>query len=166
MKKYTKLICLSLMLFLVAGCSLTSLFKESTKTYTVNGISVTMNDSFYEKDLVSQTAYLESQNAIFTALKEEFTELEAVGITKDSTLKDYAEAVKAANSFTGNIIEKDGLVYFTYEKDISGKSFFYLATVYKTDDAFWLVNFACESKNKEEFEPKFIEWAKTVEFEK
>ena len=143
MKKYAQLVCLSLILFLVAGCSLSSLFKESTKKYTVNGISVTMNDSFYEKDLVSQTAYLESQEAIFTALKEEFTELEAAGINKDATLKDYAEAVKNANSFTGDIIEKDGLVYFTYEKDVSGKSFFYLATVYKTDDAFWLINFAC-----------------------
>ncbi len=166
MKKYAKLICLGLLLFVVTGCSLSSLFKESTKKYTVNGISVTMNDSFYEKDLVSQTAYLESQDAIFSALKEDFTELEVVGITKDSTLTDYAEAVKTANSFTGNIIEKDGLVYFTYEKDVSGKSFFYLASVYKADDAFWLVNFACESKNKDEFEPKFIEWAKTVEFEK
>ena len=164
MKKNIKLFGLLLTVLLIAGCSL---LKEPTKTYTVNGISVTMKDDFKEKDLVSVTTYLESTDAIFTALKEEFVNLESVGINRNSTLRDYAEAVAYNNNLSSsNIIEQDGLVYFTYTREVSGKNFYYLATVYKSDDAFWLVNFACESKNKDSFEPKFIEWAKTVEFTK
>lgn len=38
---------------------------------SVNDTNVTMKDGFYEKNLVSLTAYLESSDAIFTTLKEE-----------------------------------------------------------------------------------------------
>ncbi len=155
-----KLVCLLLVGFLLTGCALLN----NTKTYTSNGISVTMDSGFYEKELVSQTVYLESKDAIFTALKEDYASLAAVNITKDSTLKDYTDIVKTVNGMTESFTEKDGLIYATYEKNVSGKDFFYLVTAYKTDDAFWLVNFACNKKDKAKFEPKFIEWAKTVEF--
>ena len=57
----------------------------------------------------------------------------------------------------------DKFAYFVYEKEVSGKEFYCTAVVYKADDAFWLVNFACEDKNKEEYSEKFIDWASTVE---
>lgn len=161
MKKYLKLFSLLFIVLLVgAGCSLTA--KE--KTYSVNGINVTMKDGFYEKELVSLTAYLESSDSIFTALKEEKATLKEAGL-ENITLKEYAEAVVEANGLKEkDIIEKDGLTYFTYEKEVSGKTYFYLASVYQTNDAFWLVNFACDTKNKDSFQEDFIKWAKTVNF--
>lgn len=162
MKKNIKLLVLVLLVVLIAGCSL---LKEKAKTYSTNGISVTMTDGFALKDLEGVTVYLEGDDAIFTALKEDFSTLEPYGITSASTLKEYASAIVDGNSLTTTIEEKDGLTYFTYTKEISGNSFYYLATVYKTDNAFWLINFACESKGKDTFEPRFLEWAKTVTFE-
>lgn len=148
-------------ILLLTGCSL----GKTTKTYSTNGISVTMDSGFYEKELVSQTVYLESQDAIFTALKEDFESLVGTTITSESTLKEYADVIKTGNNLTEDFIEKDGILYTTYEKEVSGKDFFYLVTVYKTNDAFWLINFASNAKDKAKFEPKFIEWAKTITFE-
>ena len=163
MKKVFKLLSLCIIASLIAGCSLPSL-GEKTKTYTSHGISVTMNDKFYEKSLLSATVYLESTDSIFTALKEDFNLLSTVGITKDSTLREYAELVVKANQLSTQIIEEDGLTYFTYEKTVSGKDFYYLATVYKSNDAFWLINFACEKNAQSSFKPKFIKKKKTVTF--
>ena len=145
----------------MTGCSFKSLF-ESSKTYTIKGISVTMKEDFHEKESRAFTAYLESEDVIFTALKEEFTDLKVLGIDKNSTLTDYAKAVQSANSIDSNIVENDGLVYFTYEKDVNGKTYYYLTSVYISDDSFWSVNFTCDKENKTEFESKFIKWAKTV----
>lgn len=162
MKKNIKLLVLVLLVVVIAGCSL---LKDKTKTYTQNGISVTMNDGFTLKELDNVTVYLEGEDAIFTALKENFTTLEPLGITSESNLQNYAKAVIEANSLTSSIKEKDGVTYFTYTKEVNNNNFYYLATVYKSKDAFWLINFACEAKNKDTFEPRFIEWAKTVTFE-
>ena len=43
---------------------------------------------FMKKSLASVTVYFESQETIVTALKEDFTTLEAINLGKNSTLKD------------------------------------------------------------------------------
>lgn len=151
-----------IMCLTLGGC----IFGSKEKTYTSNGISVTMPEGFVEKSIVSQTAYFEGKESLFSALKEEFTTLSVVNLGKDSSLKEYAEAVIKNNKADYEIVEKDGLTYFEYEKSLSGKKYYYLASIYKTDDAFWLVNFACDSSNKAKYQPLFIRWAKTVKFDK
>ena len=159
MKKILYSFILLSMILLVAGCA------AKEKTYESHGIKITMQEGFNEKSLVSATVYLESIDSIFTALKEEFTILGQAGLDKDSTIEEYLTLVNAANNANYEIKTSGDLKYFTYESDVSGKTFYYLATAYKTDDAFWLCNFAAEAKNKEKFEPLFLKWAKTVEFE-
>lgn len=139
--------------------------KESTKVYKVNGFQIELPNNFIEKEQVSFTTYLESPRAMATALKEDFTTLESVGITKDSSLDEYIQAVISANGFKDTDIKDisgTDYKYFTYESSASNKDFYYMAVILKSDDAFWLINFACETKNKEEFQDRFIKWAKTI----
>ena len=145
---------------LQTGC----LTDTSDKTYTSHGMSITMPDGFYEKSLASVTVYFESQETIVTALKEDFTTLAAVNLGENSTLQDYGQAVLANNQKSEELKEKDGLTYFTYTTSVSGKNFFYTAVVYKANDSFWLLNFACEDSNKDKYEDAFLKWAKTVSF--
>ena len=72
-------------------------------------MSITLTDEFTEKDLVSATVYFESMDAIVTGLKEEFSTLEAAGLTKDSTVEDYAKAVTTNNQKDSEIKTEDGL---------------------------------------------------------
>lgn len=164
MKKITSVF---LCLLMLVGCFALTSCSESTKTYSKSGFSITMSDDFVEKELVAYTYYLESTTAIMTALKEDFSTFEAVGVSTDISLKEYAELIVTANALDSNteITESDGLTYFTYEKDVSGKSFFYVCYVFKGSNAFWSMNLACETSNKDEFTPKFNEWAKSVTVE-
>ena len=41
----------------------------------------------------------------------------------------------------------------------------YFSFVYKSNDAFWLVQFATLTENVDEYSSKIIEWAKTISFE-
>lgn len=161
MKKILVVLCAFVSCILLGGCA----FGNQEKTYSSHGISVTMNKGFVEKSIMSQTAYFQGTDALFTALKEDFDTLALIDLGSKSTKKDYAEAVVKNNKADYKVIEKDDLTYFEYEKSISGKDYYYLASVYKTDDAFWLVNFACEKANKEKYESIFKRWAKTVKFD-
>jgi hypothetical protein len=145
--------------------ALTGCLGEKTKTYTSHGASIELPTSFYEKDLASATAYFESNKAIISFVKEEFTILESVGITKDTSLDTYAEAVLSNNKLTSEIKKQKEYQYFTYEKSASGKNFFYTSAVFKTDDAFWLINFACDIKDKDAYQTEFLKWADTMKFE-
>lgn len=156
---------LYLLILLILGVTGCALLEPEEKTFKDNGMSITLTDEFTEKDLVSTTVYFESMDAIVTGLKEEFSTLEAAGLTKDSTVEDYAKAVTTNNQKDSEIKTEDGLTYFTYTSDVNGKTYFYIATVYKSNDAFWLFNFACDSSDQEKFESTFKTWAKSVSFE-
>ena len=62
--------------------------------------------------------------------------------------------------------EKNGLTYFEYEKEVSGKNYKYFACAFKADDAYWLIHFYCETKNYDDLSETFVKWAKTVTFDK
>ena len=63
------------------------------KTYSNSGFTITMEDGFFEKDLVTATFYYESQNAGISVIKEYFDDLSSLGIDSESSLDDYAEIV-------------------------------------------------------------------------
>ena len=137
-----------------------------TKEYTSDaGITLTLPSDFVEKDVVNYTYTLANLEVTMMALKEEFTLYQNAGISPDTvSLKDYASLVITANKLPEDteISESDGLTSFTYENDANGKTYFYYATVFKGSDAFWLVQFGCDSKNQDEYKTTFVDYAKTV----
>ena len=110
----------------LGGC----FFAKNDKTYESHGLSITMPEGYTEKSIVSQTVYLEGTEAIFTALKEDLSSLAQIGIDKNTSLKDYAKAVVENNKADYEIKEEDGLTYFEYEKQVSGKDYYYLTCVF------------------------------------
>lgn len=138
--------------------------EDKLKNYSSNGFSISLPKNFYEKSYASTTAYFESPTSIVSALKEDFSSLEVVNIGKDSTLDEYADAVAKNNNVTVNLkdVSDTNYKYFIYEKSNAGKDFYYMGVILKVNDAFWLVNFACEKSKKDEYHNKFIEWAKTI----
>lgn len=146
------LVCLGIL----AGCS-------QEKTFEKAGMQITLTSNFHEKDYVSMTAYYESRDAIVTVLKEEFSLVDGF---KNYTLTQYTNTVLKANKLTAAVSTREGkdYQYFTYEKSVSGKDFYYLATTHKASDAFWLIQFACVVSDKDSYTEKFLGWADTVVF--
>lgn len=143
--------------FELAGCS------SSLKTYSCDeGLSIELPDGFYEKSYISATYYLESSDSLFFAIKENFSDLATISIYSNSSLYDYAEIVLYQNKMYANIQTKDGITYFTYNRTVSGKDFFYFAAVFKGSSSFWLCQFACSTTDRTTFENKFLEWSKTI----
>lgn len=167
MKKGSKII-LSFALIFVTLISFVACSTNAEKTFTCDaGLTIKLTNAFKEKEVVSQTYYLESRNIIFLATKEEYTLLESNSFMNDPSTKtkeDYAELIKTANNITAQVTSdsENDLVYFSYEKSVSGNTYYYFAVIEKGTDAFWLCQFACLSRNKDSMQSKFIEYAKTI----
>ena len=133
------------------------------KVFSKAGMEITLTEDFYEKDMAAYTAYYESKTSIVLSIKEEFTIFENAGISTDISLREYAEMV-LTNNVKNNIevTEKDGLTFFEFDKTANGKDFTYFAVVFRGDDAYWLFQFACETKNYDKLSKDFIAYAKSV----
>ena len=143
----------------------TSCFAPAEKDFTAAGMTITLTEEFYEKEYISYTAVYESSDIAIFALKEEKTIFEQYGY-KNLSLADYGEMVLEANSLSGVSIKKDGeLSYFTYEKALNGKEYLYTAYIFDTNDAFWLIQFACLTDKGDTYSETIADYAKTVKFE-
>jgi len=133
------------------------------KEFSKAGLSITLDDSFTEEEMLAFTAYYQTSRCFVSTIKEEFSLFEDAGISTDIPLDDYAQMVMENSSITPLItykgVEKSG---FTFNNEANGKKYFYYATVRKGTDAFWLIQFCCADTDKTDFFPRFESWADTI----
>lgn len=136
------------------------------QTFEADGVSITLNDSFWESELEGYDVCCESMDSTVVALKESFADFPEA---EEYTIDEYAQLV-IKNTANGaltdiNVQHKDDLTYFVYDHtDEYYNDYTSYVCVYKTDDAFWIVSFAAYKEDFEEYLPLFENWAKSVEF--
>ena len=161
MKKIISCLLLFVLIFTFAGCSVKD---RKDKVYTCEELSITLNEGYVETEMEGYTTCFDSPTVAVFVLREEFSLM--VGI-EDYTLDQYADLVMQANSVRNpQRADTEGLTcmkysYFNAEKN---EEYTYLTFLYKSDNAFWMVQFACKSEYYAEHEAYFIERAKTVTF--
>lgn len=134
------------------------------KIFSSNGMTVTLTNEFKEVDIENYTATYDSKNVAVFALKEAFALADGF---ENCSLEEYADLViKNNNVGPAEIKTVEGLTYFEYEfvNPETNDTYRYFSYVYKTNDAFWLVQFATPDKNVEKFTQQITEWAKSVKF--
>lgn len=135
------------------------------KTYSFDEFSITMEAGLAQKKIDGQTYYLEGRRMIFAVNKQLFSGLS--GLSSASTVADYVEAVFDNNGLSATpLAVTDGATpfeYFTYEKTVEGKDYFYLAAAFKGTDSFFLCNFSCFLSDKDSYQPKFLTYAQSIQ---
>jgi hypothetical protein len=132
--------------------------------FSVEGMTITLTDDFKAADYQGFTQCYESRSVAVCTLKEEFTLMPGL---EDYTLDDYAQLVCQTNQVDPAELETNrGVVYFDYvTQGNDGRDYYYMVTMHKGNDAFWLVEFATPSSNQSKMYPQFLSWAVSITFE-
>lgn len=133
------------------------------QNFSAEGMTITLNDQFDEVSYEGFTQCFESKSVAVFTLKEDFSLMPGL---EDYTLEDYADLVLSANGMLPEELkEEDGILYFDYvTQGGDGEDYYYLATLHKGSDAFWLIQFATPASNQDKLHDQFIDWAETVKF--
>ena len=148
-----------------AGCSL---FGKNVqpKTFTTGEMSITLTNEFLEKNpQIGYRMMLTSDDVMFFVSSESKETLDNAVYDFDSmTRSEYANLVKQnGNVLLASDCNEEGFVAFRYWQNVSGQSYYYKAYVFKTQDEFWLCQFACFNTDETSKE-KFLPWAQTITF--
>ena len=148
------------------GGGLISESPAEPETFTKDGMSITLTDDFRETPAEGFLTAYESKDVAVFVIKEEFSLLEG---SEDYSAEDYAQLIIDANGFEDAKVKtyKD-LTYFNYDyhNPDTKTTYEYFSYAYKSDDAFWLVQFATPEEYVGDNEPEIMEWADSVEFSK
>ena len=161
MKKIALLMAVLMLTLSLASCGL-----AGEKTFSADGISITVKGFFTEQNDLAEgfNLILISPKAGVMILKETFTSLEAADLDTNMSVKEYASIVMKGNQLTGDPTEEDGLTYFTYTKTADGTDFTYMGFCFRSTDAYWLVQIYCPTKDYASMKPDMMTWAKSVTF--
>ena len=159
---------LAIVLSLIFVFSMTSCLKDgfggAEKTYTYDNMSITMTENFREVSYTGFDICFESANVAVFCIKEPFTLAEGI---EDLTLDDYAALTLEANAAQNPALKDvDGIpvMEYTYYSEDAKLTYAYFSALYKSGDAFWVVQFACNEDLYAENEASLIKWAKSVTF--
>lgn len=137
----------------------------NAKEFTSDGMTITLTEDFEREFLDGFTAACKSPEAAMFAVKEEFTLMEGA---EDLTIEEYVDILFQNNPLTAEAtLNTEGEIpwfEYTYMDPMEGQTYRYFVAVYKTEDAFWLVQFATPEAMYEEMMPDFHDWAKSVSF--
>ncbi len=137
------------------------------KRFTCENLSITLTQDFKEATIQGYTGAYDSSKVAVLLLREGFALMEGL---EDYTLSQYAELVLQANAARNpsRLKTAQGLTYFTYDftNPDTNQTFAYSVFLYKSGDAFWMVQFAVLEDAAQELEPFVLEWAGSVAFSK
>jgi len=168
-KKGVVVLCVAVIVGVLIGFCITAFLfpsaKVEAKTFSDEGISITLTNQFKKTDMENYTLCYDSKNVAVFVIKEPFTLMEGL---EDYTLEAYGKLVAESNGRSPSALkETNGLLGFayTFNNPETNKEYKYYIYVYKSKDAFWIVQFATETKNVEALSATILDYAKSVCFE-
>ena len=147
-----------------ASTALLSGRQSRKKDFSTDGFGITLTEAFTEENVDGYLAAYSSKNIVVFVSKEDFSSFEGL---QDCTAEDYAELTKESNNLDNAEVKSDGdLTYIEYKftNADTNETYRYFPYIYKTDDAFWVVQFAVSDENAEQCRAQISEWAKSVKF--
>lgn len=129
----------------------------SPKIFTKDDFQITLTDAFEPLEQSDFFAFYQSKTAMVFSLREE------ENLFGDITLEEYGDLVLQANGKTSiKMSRDDNFIWFEYTDTPEEQEIYYLAVCCRSDDAFWIVNFATPANNQNKYRDKFLDWAKTI----
>lgn len=130
-----------------------------------SGVSLYMSEGYTEMQLEGVACSFEGNNSAMSFTTETFETFEAVGISTDISLEEYANLVIQANGMSGEpLTDEYGNVYIIYSQNIEGSDITYYAFFGRGSDAYWTCNFMCETAETASYEENFKLWASSLQF--
>ncbi len=140
----------------------TGTVQTTYKTFSVDGMELKLPRNFKRQDYDGRPGLYNGTYAVLI-WREAFTLHPSFA---DMTLDEYVQALLSASNIDASIEIIDGLHCFEYEVVQEGGTtkYNYFAVLYKSNQAFWTVEFASYFWQALSMRSEFISWAKMIEF--
>lgn len=136
------------------------------RDFSVDGMTITLTSAFDPYDQEGFAAAYGSDDSLCFVRKEDFSLAEGI---EDLSLEEYGQILIQISPQAGDAqLQLDGgIPYFEYNhtSEDTGNDYNYVICLYKSEDAFWSVQFATMLKDAQRLRPDIEKWAASVRFE-
>lgn len=136
--------------------------------FEVREMRIKLTDEFSESLRIAFTAAYESYDMAVLVIREDNKVVEEAAKAADIPLTQYAQMIiDNGDDLKGNttIVEEEGLTTFTYTNTEDKIDYTYYATVFSSEEAYWLVQFVVKTEQFEAEKPNILTYAKSIHFD-
>lgn len=136
----------------------------SPKVFRADEMEITLTDEFKVKEEDRVLASFNTNEIIVFITKEDFSTYENL---REYTVPQYGNIyVRLLGLYDTpvNIDHDNNLVFFTYERTDNNLTYHNTVFIYKTDEAFFRVQFVTDKKDVEKYKESIFTFAKSVSF--
>lgn len=138
--------------------------EDSSKSFAAEGIQITLNEDFEQAEVDGFSLMCESHYMAVIVLREAFEDYEGL---EEWSLADYSQVLMENNDYVDHPLSyHNGIPYFEYDyhNPETKENFHYTIFMYKSDDAFWAVQFATHKSAADRYAEKIKGFAESVQF--
>ncbi|MBQ2945103.1 MAG: hypothetical protein IJD95_00880 [Clostridia bacterium] len=132
---------------------------EPDKTFTNDGVSITLTTKFIEQSYDGFNFVYGTEDVVILGSKESFADYPELA---DYTNEEYGLSVLNANEFDPTVMLKPFGESYSFSYQAEG--YYYFCVIYKSSDAFWLVQYATDVELAGDYADDFEKWANSVTF--
>lgn len=135
------------------------------KSFTESEMNITLTSEFEKANSGKYNVCYETDKVAVMARKESFA---ADDTMRYLTLQQYGQVLMQSYEGSADAVleSRDGTLYsFTYNEVVSGDSYTCVTYIFKTDDAFWYVDFVTFTEDAAKYDDDIYEWAKSITFD-
>lgn len=153
-----------LCMIIVCAMLLCSCGAAAEKSFSENGISITLTDDFAYEKYDNCDACFKSDKVTVYVFSQDFADVMGMEIL---SAKQYAEAIASLNDSASEVTEKDGLAYYEYTSNgIDGTVYKNISFAFKGGSEFYTLQFSAKEKDFSKLHDSFFTYAATFTFEK
>ena len=135
---------------------------KEPKEFAVHELRISLTEAFSKMEIDGFSACYANQNTVVMVLREDFSNFDGA---QDYTLEEYGNLLLTANELTeAKLTVSDNMGEFQYSRTNSGTTYRYFSFIYKSEQAFWFVQFGVEEVNADATYDQCRSWAQTVTF--
>lgn len=141
-----------------------SAFIPSEEYFYVDEMNIMLTDDFWVVEAEGYNACFLSDDVTVFVLKESLKGTEYANYT----VYDYGNLLIEVNEINSSVVtEENGVVHFDYTYNVVEENtvYYYFTSVYKSNDAYWMIQFAVEKEDFVEYKDDILSWAASVTFD-
>lgn len=151
--------------FVIGFSSTFSNGNGDTKEFKCDEMQITLTDEFMKVPVSGFDACFANDEIVILVTRDD---LDVLYDLEEYSLKEYGDLSLEANELAdvSEVKENNGIMYYDYEAENAEENctYYYYATIFKSEDAFWTIQFAVLTEDVDQYMPQIIEFSETITF--
>lgn len=135
------------------------------KQFRCEEMQITLTDEFMKVPVADFDACFANEDIVVLVIRDDFSVMDGL---ENYTLQEYGELSLEVNELAdvSEVKQNNGIMYYDYEAENTeeNNTYYYYATIFKSEDAFWTIQFAVLTEEVEQYMPQIIEYSETITF--